>query len=128
MAATFIRETQTTWVGYAVSREAHRIIEGSTTNQSHVAHLVQFVFKPERSGRGDLLSVIRRGQIHFECLVPYQRMIEEIVTAKLEPVAWPDCHAFAIGFNAHRLQDPHIPAQTVRPFSYGLVEQIYKRQ
>ena len=84
VAAALVGETQSARIQHACAIEADRVVERRAANQSHVAHLVQFVLESERARRRDLGGIALGRHLHFQRLPPDQRVIEEDIAGEPE--------------------------------------------
>ncbi len=92
--ARLVRESQPTYIQYFIGGKANGVIKRGAADETHIAHGVQFVFKAERAGRGDLGGVIFRGQIDFHGLAADQVMREVDVAVQGEVVSGKEGDAF----------------------------------
>src|SRR6185437_8767557 len=68
MAAAFIWKTQASRVQHALAREAHRVFEGSASNQAHLPQLTELMLESEGPGGGKFGGIIFRGDFHLDGL------------------------------------------------------------
>ena len=72
VAAAFVGEAEAAGVEDGLAVEAYGIVQRGAANQTHVAHLVEFVFEAESAGGSEFGGVVLGRDFHLDRLAPDQ--------------------------------------------------------
>src|SRR5262249_51384532 len=109
VAAEFVVKPE--WaVHYAIIREDNRVFERTAADQTHPPQRFDFAFETKRACARQQATKTFLAHVHFDFLLPHQRMWEIHETLHQELVGRIDADTAAVFDNFERLQDFQVPA------------------